>query len=268
MPRFKGTLTSDNDPIIKSLFYVLSEGNYRLNTLSDLYDPLNIVKNHYFLSNSYCTSLTSVSLFTTHPLFGKAQQIFCEILCKDNYSSKKNVKGYCIYVYKNQKIQFYFSPGPELSPRTDANHRIPCNLNFISPSPGSVYLNQSSSILDNTVNQTFLALLYKSEHKGFTGKDMEIIIQTSTLSFLSRLNFAIKTLLPRWFSIHTLISLKFNCGWTKIKGKRYQIHSNYFKEVSQFIGSPCLPCPTQSECVPQGNINPFECNYLYNWETR
>lgn len=124
----------------------------------------------------------------------------------------------------------------------------------------------SSIEFSKYLKQIFLALIGKSEHKGVRSVDMECILISSSLKFLSRLNFTINSISSCWLLSRILISINNNCGLLKFVTQRYRLQPNYFKKISRLKAPPCLSCPTKYECEPQGNINPFECAYLKKWE--
>ena len=80
MPRFIRPQNASENSIKWSLLYILSESNYYLYLLSDLYDPLNEIPDRHSPEDSFCKFLTLDSTHVTHFLLGTALQIYHEMV--------------------------------------------------------------------------------------------------------------------------------------------------------------------------------------------
>ena len=267
MPRFIRPQATSEHSINWSLFYSLSENNHYLYLLSDLYDPLNEFSDRHFPENSFCKFLTFDSTKVTHYLLGTALQIYHEMVATKFTSKGGNTLAYCMYIQKKE-----LNNNKSRLINKFLKQKITTRIHFsnflsLDSSRNLMFYKNLSIEFPAYFKQTFLALVGKSEHKGVKSKDIECILTSSSLKFLSRLSFTMRLLFSCWIFNRTLIFSKSNCSSVKFFSQRYRLPGNYFRKVSRFKETPCLSCPIKYECEPQGTINPFECTYFKNWES-
>ena len=102
MPRFIRPQNASENSIKWSLLYILSESNYYLYLLSDLYDPLNEIPDRHSPEDSFCKFLTLDSTHVTHFLLGTALQIYHEMVATSFTSKKRTTLAYCMYIQKKE----------------------------------------------------------------------------------------------------------------------------------------------------------------------
>jgi hypothetical protein len=261
MPKFKSISDLASFTLKTSILCGLLEKTCFLSELTGLHDPFRYTNKCSGVKVSRCLHPDSLVI----PLFLE-NNFFLHLYQFPIKNSEKMV----IFVYA------YFIVKNEVNQCERYTRRIPFsqksilfqdNPPLIAISIRSFFTKKSLIFHLEIIKSVLLVILQKSEHKGFTGTDVQYFIQSSSFRFLSRLHYIMKTEIPYWIQTKTWTRKWSHCGRNNIVYPRYYIDMIYYNRISYFKGTPCLHCPVQAECTPQGSINPFECEYLLTWES-
>jgi len=262
MPKFKGIPDASNQIVKTSILYGLLEKTCFFSELSKFHNPFI---NKFLISElevfgCFSSNTFSISVFGENKLILHLYQFSAE------KSRKICVFVYAYFILKNESNQYEihsnqisFSQKPFLY--CDNPPLIPLSMRSFFTKKGVTF---QLEIIKNVL----LVILQKSEHRGFTGMDIQHFIQSSSFRFLSRLHYIVKIEIPRWIHTKIWIQTWSHCSWKNMVFPRYNIETIFFNSVPHFKGTPCQNCPVQTECSPQGSINPFECIYLTTWEKK
>lgn len=261
MPKFKGVPDPNNQTVKTTILCSLLEKTCFFSELTKFHDP--------FINNILSAELEFLGCFSSNtfsiPFFLGNKVVLHLYQFPQEKSRKIVVFVYAYFIVKNGSNQYdihsnqiSFSQKPFL---------YSDNLPLTPLSMRSFFTKKGIPFQLEIIKNVLLVILQKSEHKGFTGIDIQHFIQSSSFRFLSRLHYIIKLEIPRWIHTKIWIQTWSHCSWKNIVFPRYNIDSIFFNSIPHFKGTPCQDCPVQGECSPQGSINPFECQYLTTWET-
>ena len=264
MPHFTGFALSTPFKLSQTIVCAISEKTCELTKLTDLYDPNGKIGPPPGVYES-CFKLESLP--RTLSLCSKVLMVY---LYREKLSTfiEETSVVYCKLILGEKELPdptflYYSKPG------FSRNSTLYPPINISEEQDNGPFFWQDVSVLSVTLQkQVFLTVLGKSEHKGFTYNDIETSVKSSTLRFLSRLNYILKRIIPHLLHNQILFRLFPHCAHQSFLVQKYCLLSNYFHKIPRFHGTPCLHCPTQSECTPQSNINTFACSYLKSWEER
>jgi hypothetical protein len=125
--------------------------------------------------------------------------------------------------------------------------------------------------------------IIKSKHQGCTRCDLNTFTNESKL--ISPIS---KRLFSKFFLFHLkkkniikkinwpcillskkkkyITEIKAGFRFSQFKIKNFKYICNFFENCLHSIElPPCINCPVQIECHPQGSINPFDCTYMKDW---
>lgn len=264
MPRFTGLPPSRADLRIEAVSYVLLEKNCILYDLADLHAPCAPQVDRFHAGCPPCYHQAPIAISVKYATGVHLLHFYptgVEIHREGVYCGFSKLVG-------PDRVH----PTPYRRPQKDELMGVPFAVytptvhdNTFSVKPG---IGNIGLFLQHDVLKRVLVLVVgKAEHKGFRSEDVDRIVKSSTIGILSRLNYLLKRTLPYWVHNHIWVPVSPTCGWKRMVGPRYRVHRLFFRKSLRFQGGPCVHCPTQSECTPQGNINPFECVYIEAWET-
>ena len=263
MPHFTGFALCTPFKLSETIICAISEKTCELTKLTDLCDPNGQTGPPSGVYESRCFKLESLP--RTVSLCSKVLMVYLyrEKLC--TFIEETSVVYSKLILCENEL------PDPTFLYHNKTGFPRNSNLypliNIAEEQDNGPFFWQDVSILSVALQKrVFLAVLGKSEHKGFTYNDIETSVKSSTLRFLSRLNYILKRIIPHLLHTQILFRLFPHCAHQSFLVQKYCLLGNYFHKVPKFQGTPCLHCPTQSECTPQSNINPFVCSYLKSWE--
>ena len=265
MPHFTGFALCTPVKLSETIICAISEKTSELTKLIDLYDPNGRIGPSSGVYESGCFKLESLP--RTFSLCSKVLVVYLyrEKLCTFIEETSVVYSKLILCEDKLPEPTFLYHNKPSFS----RNSNLYPPKNIAEEQDNGPFFWQDVSVLSVALQKrVFLTVLGKSEHKGFTSKDMEISVKSSTLRFLSRLNYILKRIIPHLLHTQILFRLFPHCAHQSFLVQKYCLLGNYFQKAPRFRGTPCLHCPTQSECTPQGNINPFVCSYLKSWEER
>ena len=265
MPHFTGFASCTPFKLSETIICAISEKTYELTKLTDLHDPNGRLGPSSGVYESRCFELESLP--RTFSLCSKVLMVYlyheelCTLIEETSVVYSKLIL--CENKLPNPTFLYHNKPGFS----RNSNSYPPKNI--AEEQDDGPFFWQDVSVLSVALQKrVFLTILGKSEHKGFTSNDIEISVKSSTLRFLSRLNYILKRIIPHLLHTQILFRLSPHCARQSLMVQKYCLLGNYFHKVPRFQGTPCLHCPTQSECTPQSNINPFACSYLKSWEGR
>lgn len=251
MPRFVDLDLFSIKSTNLSVIFVLSEQNLLIENLAALHTPGKYFLNDRSLKN--CSSINKIN---------KESKIYC----KYNFDFfRLNISDF------ESDFIYYHCIWSLLETNQFKTESVFYNNNFINSSSRlSKYDtnlgDQINSIMfSKTLQQLiyiFLSLLKKSEHKGLSGKDIELFVSSCTFRILSKLIYVLTQLIPHLIFNRILIGFYSSCSRQNVSNLRYRLADYYFQQFNFFLGPPCLQCPVISECSLQGNINPFDCIYV------
>ena len=265
MPHFTGFALCPAFKLSETIVCAISEKTCELTKLTDLYDPNGRIGPPSGIHESRCFKLESLPRMFSLGSKVLVVYLYREKLC--TFIEETSV------VYSKSILSENELPDPTFlyhnKPGFSRNSNLYPPINITEEQDNGPFFWQDVSVLSVALQKrVFLAVLGKSEHKGFSYNDIEISVKSGRLRFLSRLNYILKRIIPHLLHNQILFRLFPHCAHQSFLDQKYCLLGNYFHKVPRFHGTPCLHCPTQSECTPQGNINPFVCSYLKSWEER
>jgi len=264
MPRFTRLPSSGADLVLQAVPYVLLEKNCILYDLADLHAPLALQVDRFHAGCPPCSHQAPIAISVTYATGVHLLHFY-----------PTGVEIHRGGVYRGFSKLVGPDPG-HLTPSRRLQKGEPVGLPFAVHAPTvhadtfsvkPVIRNIGLFLQHDVLKRVLVLVVGKAEHKGFRSEDVERIVKSSTIGILSRLNYLLKRTLPYWIHNHIWVEVSPACGWKRMVGPRYRVHRLFFRKSLRFQGGPCVHCPTQSECTPQGNINPFECVYIEAWET-
>jgi|Transcript_86109 hypothetical protein len=263
MPRFTNLSTSLADLLVKNAAHVLLEKNWYFSELADIYPPTVHRGDLFHRDRLLCGHRMPITISAKFSTSVHFLQVYLPRLA----TSLEEVTSVYAKLVSSEDSQGLSGLIREKtgSITTQPSLSIPWSED-IQPTLKGEDESDISSV--GVLKQVFVLVVSKAEHKGLIGKAIGRIIQSSTLAVLARLNYVLKKTIPYWIYSQTWWRVGSTCGWIGTFEPRYYVHNLFFRRILRLKGGPCLHCPTQSECTPQGNINPFECVYMEVWEKR
>ena len=263
MPRFTNLSTSLADLLVKNAAHVLLEKNWCFSELADIYPPTVHRGDLFHRDRSLCSHRIPITISVKFSTSVHFLQVYLPRLA----TSLQEVTSVYAKLVSSEDSQGLSGLIREKTKPITSQLSLSIRWSEdIQPRLKSEGESGTSSV--EVLKEVFVLVVSKAEHKGLIGKGIGRITQSSTLAVLARLNYVLKKTIPYWIYSPTWWRVGPTCGWIGTFEPRYYVHNLFFQKILQLKSGPCLHCPTQSECTPQGNINPFECIYMEVWENR
>lgn len=247
-------------PFINSVLCSLLEKNRTLDQIISLKNPNKPITKLFKVGSPPCLNLISI------PIIYSEGKVFLQVY---QFETIKKFTPEFLFFSVLQKREKPFGNISNQENTFFSRDSIVDDIEPVIKTPShETFFSRNDMIFQiKIIKNVLLTIMRKAEHIGVTSHDIERLIGTSTFRFLSRLQHLVKITMPHWILSQTLSPIVSRCTRKGFFLRRYPVLDFYFGKIFHTQGVPCQHCPLRSECVPQGNVNPFECLYMKFWET-
>ena len=113
----------------------------------------------------------------------------------------------------------------------------------------------------------------QNKHKGSDVRSLKLFTKNSKFVSIPTKRTFSEDVLVIFYKNNTVRRYHWKCAAYSADKKRYIFNfsknrflsNNFIRKASASI-PPCINCPVSHDCHPQGLVNPYECQYLHDWQ--